>query len=198
MASQTSKRCSWACSSLTERSRSCRPATPSAKAGARCGFCAGRTRLLGGQEVQRRLLELARRHRAHVIATRDRYEASAWDQLDQLGRAARDVVAVADDDEDRRANSRQPFRAPLRPQPADAGGKRDQVVVRAGRGETVKRLRDRIVRRLADAKCVRDLVGPADGSSRPTPPSTARVMRPGWSSTTSSPMRPPIEYPRYA
>ena len=96
----------------------------------------------------------------------DRDEASARDQLDERGRAARDVVAVADDDEDRRANPGEPFRARLRSQPADAGGKRDQVVVRAGGGETVKRLGDRVVRRLPSPKRTGDLVGPVDGSGR--------------------------------
>src|SRR5213596_1615973 len=73
-------------------------AAPSRSDRAMRGNHLGSLSFFGGQELERGLLELARRHRAHVVAPRDRDQASRRNQLDQLRCTAGDIVAIAGHD----------------------------------------------------------------------------------------------------
>ena len=114
-------------------------------------------------------------------------------RADTLGQ----LVTIARHDKDGRVNCRQRRAVPVWLQPGDAGGEGLEIVGRTRRRKAVEALRDRIVSGLAPQKRLSDRSRILDRPRSPDAARTALCTRLGESITTCSPIRAPIEYPRY-
>src|SRR5207245_11504687 len=107
----------------------------------------------------------ARVHRTHVVAARNGDQTRRWYQLNELRRAARDVVVLADHDQERGLDRDEPLGVGVGPKAGDACGQRLQVVDGPAGGEPVEGLCDRIVRGFAPTQLVLDHADAVDGTS---------------------------------